>query len=181
MTKIKIIVALAGVVVLGGIFYWTANNKTSDSKESSSNVNDMVSQDQRKMAFADFVEANRDGSYKCSVDQYIDGGFEQKTTGTAYVHNGMIRGDYNTVAQSMSIDSSVIVRDGFVYSWTSISPFGTKVEIKNEASMESDNSAGGTQGSYSWNSEAIGEYQCDPWALDQTVFEIPASVQFRQI
>lgn len=131
----------------------------------------------KKMAFMDF--AKQGGSYECTVNQYIDSSYTSTTKGTVYLSKGNIRGDYNVKVQGMSIDTSVIVRDGFAYTWTNMMTTGYKVPVATDTTRKT--SAGGTtpQGTFSWNSDMIGDYDCTPWAADAALFTLPAKITFK--
>ena len=133
----------------------------------------------KKMAFMDFVKQG--GSYQCTVNQYIDSSYSSTTKGTVYLSKGNIRGDYNVKVQGMSIDTSVIVRDGFAYTWTNMMTTGYKVAVATDTTGKT--SAGGTtpQGTFSWNSDMIGDYDCKPWTADATLFTLPAKITFKTI
>jgi len=129
----------------------------------------------KKMAFSEFIKQNT-GSYKCTVDQDIDGSI---TAGTTYVSDGMIRGEYNTKVQNINVDTTFIVRDGFSYSFTSLAPtMGFKVKITEPKAGDTTTA---TSGSYSFNAEKIGDYNCEPWTLDASKFTVPTNITFKEI
>lgn len=131
---------------------------------------------EKKMSFGQFVQQG--GSYKCTVDQYINGDYSNATEGEVYIDGGMIRGDYVVEAQGMSLDTSVIVRDGFVYSWTSLAPNGVKVPVDMNASSQADTAM---SGAYAWNADQIGDYDCVDWNADASLFVVPADITFQEI
>jgi hypothetical protein len=55
---------------------------------------------------------------------------------------------------------------------------GFKSEVSADA--EGDGSAG-TSGDYSFNADQIGDYDCQPWTVDNTKFTLPVGVTFQQI
>lgn len=128
----------------------------------------------KKMAFTEFVKQG--GSYTCMVSQNV-----QNTTaeGTVYISNGSIRGEYDTMYGSTAMHVSTIVKDGYSYTWTSAMPnMGFKAKVVENA--ESDTGAA-MSGSYSWNAETIGDYNCTPWTPDASKFVLPASVTFTDV
>jgi hypothetical protein len=174
MTQSKIITSLAVVAVLvlvGFVAFWPGKIDTvvnTDSEQAAQ----QEQQDGKKKAFSEFLKEG--GTYKCTVHQYVN---DTDTTGTAYIHDGMIRGEYATSVQGRSIEATVIVRDGYAHSWTSMAPtmgFRSKVETDPETG------ATGTTGTYSYNTDQIGDYDCQPWTADSSKFELPAGVTFRE-
>lgn len=149
----------------------TANDKAPIGE----NTQDTQAPTGKKIAFSQFIKQG--GAYECTVRQTLSG---IDTTGVTYLSDGMIRGEFSTRIQSMNVDTSFIVRDGFTYSWSSVLPnTGFKVEMV-------DNTVNGdtttdTSGSYSWNAEQIGDYDCKPWTVDMAKFTLPSDVTFKEI
>jgi hypothetical protein len=128
----------------------------------------------KKMAFSEFMKQG--GSYKCTVNQNI-GGTESK--GTTYMSEGMVRGEFVTVAQGMSMTASLIVRDGYTHSWTSMMPtmgFKSKVVTSAPSDTEAD-----TSGTYSFDGNQIGDYDCQPWTPDASMFALPSGTTFTEM
>lgn len=128
----------------------------------------------KKMAFSQFVKQG--GSYECTVKQYIDAGMVQATEGKVFINGEKLRGDFTTSVQGMNVKSSLIVRDGFAYAWTSMTSTGYKLPVSID---DSGNVKAGTSGSYAWNAEQIGDYDCKPWTANESQFTIPTSITFK--
>ena len=126
------------------------------------------------MAFSEFIK--RGGAYQCEINQLVGG---SQTQGTAYISGGMIRGEYQTQVQGMSISTNMILRDGYTYSWSSMMPTAG-YKVKAVATGGGDASTG-TSGTYSFNAEQIGDYNCEPWAADAATFALPAGVTFTEM
>lgn len=172
MTKTTIFSIVALVAVLGTVVYVSVNKSNVVVED----IADVDTANSKKMAFSDFLKQK--GSYKCDVVQYIDEGYTQTTEGEVFISNGLIRGDFKTNAMGIDIETSMIVKDDFVYSWTNMSKVGFKVPAVQGS--KSDNTTE-TYGEYTWNSEKIGDYQCESWTPDMNTFELPASIQFADI
>lgn len=171
MSKTIISVLILGVLVVGGYF---AFNKDKGSEVQTANDESSATPDGKKMAFAQFLKQG--GSYKCDVSQSVSG-VENK--GTVYTSNEMIRGEFSTTIQGKTIDSTMVVRDGYSYSWSSALP-GTGFKVKTAASVYDTTTAGGS-GSYSFNAEQIGDYNCETWNSDPAKFTIPTNIIFKEI
>ncbi len=180
-TLIGIIVGVV-VVVGGGALIYSQNDKTNSENEEI--INSLPETDSskpvedktvvKKMAFSEFVRGM--GAYKCTVNQSVDG---TDTTGTVYLSKGLIRGEFNSKVQNLSIDTGFIVRDGYTYTWTSMMPkFGFKTKV--DAEVKAADTSTRTQGSYSFNAEKIGDYDCQAWTVDESKFVLPAGVTFRE-
>ncbi len=178
MSKIAIWI-IAGLVVIGGGYFFITAKKVENVDTNRAATMDSTKEESKapsgkKIAFSEFVKQG--GSYKCTVHQNVG---NVETVGTTYVNSGMIRGEYNTKLQGMSIDSTFIVRDGYSYGWTSTMPnTGFKVKIVQNAAGEMGT---GTSGKYSFNAEQIGDYDCQPWTVDASKFIIPTNITFKEI
>jgi hypothetical protein len=171
MSQTKIIIGLLiGVVVVGGGFFALKSMPSGAGVV----VAPIEKKLEKKIAFSEFIK--KGGSYKCTVQQGVGG---VDTKGTTYINDGMVRGEYKSQMQGMSMDSVVIVRDGYTYSWSSMLPNrGFKTKMVESTTTVADPSMAG---SYSFNAEQIGEYNCDTWVLDSTLFDLPSSTVFTEI
>jgi hypothetical protein len=171
--RIIIGLLIVGAVVFGGYTLLKNNKDTAPVVESQQQVVKEESTTQptgKKMAFAQFVEQG--GAYECTVTQYVG---DIDTTGTVFINKGKIRGEFTTQVNGMNVTSSMLVRDGFTYAWSSMAPKnGVKIAVQAGAS----DTQAGTSGSYSWNAEQIGDYDCKSWSPDEATFAIPTSVTF---
>ena len=179
ITKIIIGILIGGAVVVavGASFFLATDVKTSisDNVTTSESLETTNPNAGKKMAFSEFLKQDK-GDYKCTVNQDVNGSV---TVGTTYLSGGMIRGEYNTQVQNMNVDSTFIVRDGFSYSFTSLAPtMGFKVKVVEP--KEGDVTTA-TSGSYQWNAQTIGDYDCQPWTVDPAKFTIPTNITFQEI
>lgn len=182
---IKTITWVVVLVILVGGGYYALNSDSALEDDMGMNQNQEESIEEqssqntegKKMAFSEFLKQG--GSYKCTVDQYITAGdYENITKGTTYVSGGMVRGEYTSKVENLNVESTVLVRDGYTYSWTSMAPnMGFKVKVV-EAKGDTSTS---TSGSYNWNAEQIGDYECVPWTVDMSKFAVPTDITFQEL
>lgn len=168
MKKIYLIaIPIALILAYGG---YSIFNKT----ENPTGETSFQEQQGKKIPFADFLK--KGGSYVCHVDQNVGGTL---TKGTTYITDGMIRGEYNTNVQGMSIDTTLIVRDGYTYTWSSLmANKGFKAKVAGDMEEQLDM---GMRGQYSFNAEEIGDYACEPWKKDGSLFKLPDSIEFQEV
>lgn len=135
----------------------------------------------KKMAFSSFIKQG--GAYQCTVNQYIDSGYTSSTKGTVYIADQKIRGEYSVQVQGMTITGSVIVRDGFAYTWSSMTPTGYKAKVTDSPAGGAGVATNGTAttGSFSWNTDMIGDYDCQPWKADESRFQLPTTITFKEV
>lgn len=181
MSKIITWVVLVGILAVGG--YLTLNPKSPDSVDSTTQMETNLEETQnisaepdasKKMAFSEFIKSG--GAYKCTVSQNVS---DVSSQGTVYIDGDKIKGEFNSSVGGLNVDSNLIVRDGYTYSWSSMTPnLGFKVKAQ---APEAVDTATKTSDTYSFNAEQIGEYDCSPWAVDSKMFEIPSNVKFQEL
>lgn len=133
-----------------------------------------VPQQGKKMAFSEFLKQG--GTYKCTVHQSVNG---VDSVGTTYISGKNVRGEYANKVEGVSMTAYVLVRDGYSYTWTSMAPtMGFKVK---NTEPTAQNTAQGKSGSYSFNAEQIGDYDCQAWTEDSTLFTLPEGVTFTEL
>jgi hypothetical protein len=147
----------------------------SDKVEKNDNQETVVKNEEqpsnKKMAFSEF--AKQGGAYKCEVKQNA-GGVE--SSGVVYIGGEKIRGEFDSIVQGKIIQTFFIVRDGYSHTWTSMYPnMGFKAKVSADTEVNTNTQ---TSGTYSWNVNQIGDYDCDSWALDASKFILPAGVNF---
>lgn len=165
---LKVLIVLA--VVVGGYMYFAGDRGV---EEVTSSINENTTNESvgKKMAFAEFMKQG--GSYKCTVRQSVN---DVDSNGTIFVSNGMVRGSFTTTVSGKETMSNILVRDGFTYVWSADMPVAMKIAIPKTEVEANVNT--GMSGSYAWNAEQIGDYDCDTWNADQATFAVPTGVQF---
>jgi hypothetical protein len=176
MTHAKTVWLVVGIVAvaIAGYFMFQPGTMTVENEGGATSTPQVdTSTAGKKKAFSEFMKEG--GSYKCTVHQYVN---DTDTQGTVYLDSGLVRGEYDTQVQGKNYEGTVVVRDGYAYMWSSMMPgtgFKSKVETDAEGGQEV------SSGSYSFNANQIGEYDCQPWTADGSMFEIPADVTFREV
>ena len=168
MSKKTIVSLVVVAVLIVGVSLILGNKNTKPGEEESTTP---VS---KKMAFSEFLKQG--GTYKCEINQKVD---NTETKGTTYINGEMIRGEYSTKVENVDINSTILVRDGYTYSWTSSLPnMGFKIKMDPKTT---DNSGINNPSSYGFNAEQIGDYNCEAWTLDQSKFTVPTNITFREL
>lgn len=179
MTKTTII-SICIILVFGMLLFFITKDNSSQ-KSNNSEID--VSYEEfsgKKMAFSEFLEQNKE-SYQCVVYQYIDEDMTQTTEGLVFLSNGKVRGNFTTNVSGMNIVSSIIIKDNNTYTWSDIAPFGVKTKIKEFNTQENHTGTTNLNGTYIWNEKQIGDYDCQDWVVDESVFEVPSSVTFQEL
>lgn len=122
----------------------------------------------KKIPFTDFI--GKGGSYTCEVTQSMA---SMNSKGTFYMHDNLVRVEFATTLAGQSMNTTMIARDGYTYSWTSLSPTkGFKTKIP-QGDVQP-----GTSPTYTWNGSQVGDYSCEVWKADDTLFVLPKDIVF---
>jgi len=100
---------------------------------------------------------------------------QQMGQGTVYVSGEKFRGEFTTVAEGKTMDYNMIQDGGYMYSWSSASPQGTKMQI---SELEKAN-ASPTSGQVDLDSEV--DLNCSGWSVDESKFQVPTNITFTDI
>lgn len=158
----NLIYAVIGLVVVGiaGVYLLTAGNPGgSDDTVAASGAT-------LKSLLA------RSGSYRCTVSQEVAG---SETSGTVYVANGQVRGDFVSTTNGEVAATHLIIADNTVYTWLDNVPIGFKGPID----QSTDQSTKGTDISASVDlvNQALG-FDCQAQTVPAEQFALPTNVQF---
>jgi arginyl-tRNA synthetase len=123
----------------------------------------------KKIPFKDFL--TKGGSYKCEVNQSVS---TMTAKGTVYMNEGNIRLEMSSTLSGQTINTTMIARDGYMYSWTDIAAKkGFKTKMVTSGSETST-----TTKVYTWDGGQIGDYSCEDWKADVTLFDVPKGITF---
>ena len=112
----------------------------------------------------------RSGSYRCIVSQAVA---ENETTGTVYVANGQVRGDFTSMTNGETAATHLIITNNTVYTWLDNVPIGFKGPIDQSA----DTALGESSASVDLVNQALG-YDCQAETVPAEQFALPTNVQF---
>jgi len=111
------------------------------------------------------------GSQKCAFMSSTD---SSESSGTVYVSDGQMRGDFTSMAGGQSVMSHMVVTDSTSYVWTDNYPQGMMMSFDSmTAGQEGDQAA--------VDPNALADYSCEPWAADAGAFVLPDGVDFQDI
>lgn len=158
--------ALAALVLIaGGAYVYTQRT----APEEAMTNDDAMMDASGSMTVQELIAKGQDLS--CTFS--FDGGGTADTTGTVYVSNGKVRGDYTTVASGQTFVSHVIVRDNAANIWMDGSQDGFTSTLSGQVTT------GGNSAAPDINSKL--DYDCAPWTPDETKFALPVTVTFKAV
>lgn len=117
-------------------------------------------------------------SVECTIVYEEVGG--PAVTGTYFVHDGRIRGDFLTEVPELggNVLSSIIMRDSDMYMWSDIDgqQYGMKIDI------DSTSEVSATESREPIPRDVPVAYDCRPWtSIDNSIFEPPATILFQDM
>lgn len=116
--------------------------------------------------------SSRGGNYVCTFTHSSE---VAESTGTVYISGTNLRGDFSSQVQNMRIESHMIRKDGFLYTWSPMAPTGFKIP----ETMAEGNGDAEMQAKYSDINQAY-SYDCQAWTPEESRFALPA-MTFQQI
>lgn len=162
---IPVLIVCAGLIYLASIMLNENEQHMSDApgademtNEEGSSLRDLIAQS---------------GSHVCTVHEETGSDY---MNGTVYVANGMIRGDYESHLEAfgnMTVQSSLIIRDGSVYTWNSILDSGMVTPVNPEPTNDTSDP------SFGYDLKLA--YECVEGEADPALFELPTEIQFKTL
>jgi len=120
------------------------------------------------------------GSYKCGWDQSQNG---STSNIIVYIDGQMLRQEMKMKTPTIDIESSILVKDGYQYSWNSMTPgIATRTRmVENTGIYLKPNTPASsmevTLAGLDEQAQAPG-YSCQSWTADASIFTPPANVKF---
>lgn len=161
---------VTGVVVIGGIFFGLRGDSVKDSQESQQ-TNSKQEEGVVSGSMRDLVALNKSLECKFTSDTEYS-----KTSGTVYVADGKVRGNFSVSVAALggqSFEAFMIADQTDSYVWSSLTKDGFKTPIQKDVA----NQAG--QEGIDYNQTL--SYNCVPWAKDESLFIPPVTVTFKEV
>lgn len=182
MKNKKLILIAFSVLILFvlGFVVWGLTRK--NNKNTLPLTQDQKSQETTKTADADTVKGNvfdllkLGKSLKCTYSMDAEG---ISVSGTSYVSGKNMRGDFENADNGGAKIQSHMISDGtWVYSWSSASPMGFKMNISEAESKGTTTDTDTSDNQYADVFKNDLNYKCTPWIEDASLFKVPANVEF---
>lgn len=161
---------ILGVAVVGGGIYFATKSKDVDMVKDDNASQGMVEEEKdttnTKQTFKEL--AMRNGSSECTFTMDVA---NSSSTGTVYVSNGNVRGNFSSTAGGKTYNSHMILKDQKdMYVWMDGSTTGFKMSIDAAAQTAQDKTSVDPNAPYDFN--------CKNWNTDMSVFVLPSGVTF---
>jgi hypothetical protein len=171
------ILVVITLILAGAGATWLKNSRSSQSTPStmdasSSPVVQEADSVESQMTLKDLFSASK--SQKCTFSDSSSG-----SSGTVYLSDGKMRGDFTSSTQGQTVTSHMIVQANTSYVWTDASDQGVKMSYEKVTQLTSATAsaqANGTNMPISLDQKI--NYQCSAWTLDPAVMTLPTTVKF---
>ncbi len=185
MKNKKSILIVVGILILLLLlfFVWKFTNKKPAEVSLSTQGQQQTTQKSNEEATASDVNGNvfdlikLGKTLKCTYSMATQ---DVTISGTTYVSGENMRGDFeNTEPNGTKIQSHMISDGEWVYTWTSASPQGIKMNITKAQSEGSASNADSTTTNQNANTFKNNvDFKCLPWIEDASVFQVPTDIKF---
>lgn len=171
-----IIIIVAVVVAIGGGAYYLKSNSSLKAENNQHNENaetgdDLFTEGSNRTSIRTLLGLGRD--ITCTFHR---ADAQSDISGTVYIADGNMRGDFMMGAQATGDIESHMIHDGeYAYVWTSEVAQGTKMRIR-----EGDTSMG-AKSDNSVNIDDETDYECSGWSKDNSKFELPRGIEFMDV
>lgn len=167
MNKNAIGIAVAVVVVIGGLAAWAFTRPASPAEKMMGNG---MMENGGPQSLKELLTGNRPQT--CTFSQ---ADAQAGTQGTVYIANAMMRGDFTSIVNGQTFMSHMLVKGNELYTWTDGTPMGMKMMM--DAETEADTTESTQQQAVDLDAEL--NYDCSNWTADQNKFELPSGVNFQ--
>jgi hypothetical protein len=172
------VLVLITLIISGAGFTWFKNNSQTSSAplpssvlQSSSNPTPSIESDTR-LALKDIFASSK--TQKCTFSDTTSG-----SSGTVYISDGKMRGDFISAIQGQTVTSHMIVDNQISYVWSDASTQGVKLsyeKIEQLTTATASAQSSGNKMPISLDQKV--SYQCEAWVSDPAVLSLPSTVKF---
>lgn len=163
----KIIGIIAAIVIVGlGAWYFTQNNNSGEVQNDSMMANDQTELAIENTSLKELMTRGQD--IQCSWEDTTD-----QSSGTIYVSKDKARGDFTVIDENQTKIGHMILVSNTSHIWMDGDSRGFKVSLQNNTEADTSSSQG-VDPNKDYN------YSCSSWEADNSLFELPADVNFQE-
>lgn len=167
---VTIIVVL--LIVAAGGFYFMSNRTSVPANPEGQTVTPPETTTMEKASLKSFITMS--GTQKCDFSDSEIG-----TSGTVYIGDGKMRGDFSAKVDGKAIPSHIINDGSNVYIWMEDeAKTGFKTSL---ASVEQMGSAASASSNQPVDINKQVDYKCEGWTIDPVKFAVPTEIKFQDM
>jgi hypothetical protein len=106
---------------------------------------------------------------------------DNASTGTMYISEGKVRGDFNSMVENKPLVSHILIDNNTSYLWTDGQPTGFKTSFDVNSAADSLGTGSPDSITESFDPDANLNYNCTAWTQDSSKFTLPAGVEFTDL
>jgi hypothetical protein len=106
---------------------------------------------------------------RCTFEEVSEG---STSSGTVYIANGQMRGDFTSTSGGQSMESHMIVKGSESYVWSSAFAGGFKTSLDAMSSSDKQNGV---------DPDKPVNFSCSSWVANASMFALPTDIEFQDI
>lgn len=198
MKNITLII-LGLIVIGGGTYYWYTTRDVGEGADSmmtevETPEGELAIGDGETMIAAEGETGEAAGQTMSTLRALMESGSSLSCTfsrdqddsniaGTYNVSGTKVAGNYTITQPNGTVSNFQMISDGqYMYSWgDQLGGYGLKVDLERAKEISAEGQPSATPSSGEPQFDALSEqfqYNCTPWTVDPSVFEVPADVNF---
>lgn len=107
----------------------------------------------------------RGGNFMCT---FSHSSAVAQSTGTVYISGSDIRGDFQSKTQGINVESHMIQKEGYIYTWSPMTPTGFKIKA-----VEGDGDSSASMSAQYSDMNQDYAYDCKMWSRTADKFALP--------
>lgn len=169
---------VVGLFVIAFVYLTITNRNDSDSNQVANSNQTENTNEQTEMESSSTPTSLKElmsgsSSVRCEFSSTED---ESISSGVVYAANGKARVDFSSTIENQTTAGHMIMDDSMAYTWMEGESKGFKISTKATASAQ-PNQANEKQ----FDPEKKLDYSCQDWGVDNSIFDIPSSVEFTDL
>lgn len=164
-TKVIGIIAAIVVIAFGAWFFTQNNGDSGQTKNDSLSTEAEIQLEQENTSLKELMTRGRD--VMCTYDSAESG------KGTIYASKGKARGDFEVTTEGRTSLGHMIADETTGYFWMEGETSGMKMMMNSEAEVNNNENQG-------VDPNKNYDFRCNSWRADDSVFNPPANVEFRE-
>lgn len=163
------------VVVLLGLGWWSMQGRGTGQEASTGETQESAAPTSGPTSLKGLLGLGL--AQQCTFSDTTEGAM---TSGTVYVSNGKMRGDFTSTTGGQTVTSHMISDSTNSYIWMDGQSTGLKTTFEAQADGDTPTSSPAAQtGGVDVNKDV--NYSCSPWLVDSSKYNLPSGVQFTDL
>ena len=169
---------VVGLFVIAFVYLTITNRKDSDTNQVANSNQTKNTYEEKEMKPSTTPASLKElmsgaSSVRCEFSSTED---ENISSGVVYAANGRARVDFSSTIKNQTTAGYMIMDDSMSYTWIEGESKGFKISTKATTPSQTNESS-----EKQFDPEKKIDYSCKNWSVDNSVFELPSSVEFTDL